>query len=102
MQMLTERGPDLQGQHNVTFAAAELEFRGHVLWQQGTVPCQQPVVRGNQVLLLNGDIYNKVGNPWTSDTQWLFDQLTTIIDFSEAGVNKYIYCNWRLAQIDFL
>lgn len=83
--MLSQRGPDLQGQHTVKFPAAEIEFRGYVLWQQGDVPCSQPVVKNNHVMLLNGDIYNKLGNPLLSDTQWLFEQLT-MIDQSEVNV----------------
>lgn len=77
MKLLGQRGPDLQGQHTVRFPGeAELEFRGHVLWQQGDAPCLQPIVEGKHVMLLNGDIYNKPFNPAVSDTQWLFDQLT--------------------------
>lgn len=73
--MLSQRGPDLNGRHTVTLPSVELEFRAHVLWQQGLKPYPQPVVQGKSVMLLNGEIYHKSIHPLLSDTQWLSDQL---------------------------
>lgn len=100
MKMLSQRGPDLQGQHTVTFPnVAQLDFRGHVLWQQGDVPCAQPIVRDEHVMLLNGDIYNKpISIPLISDTQWLFEQLSMfekplVSYFLNNEINAHIHIN---------
>lgn len=83
--MLRQRGPDYQGQHTVSSEAAELEFRGNVLWQQGDTACKQPVVNDKHVMLLNGDIYNRPANSISlSDTKWMFNQL---ILFDKVEVN---------------
>lgn len=80
-KLLKSRGPD----RSKTIYNGFL-FHGTVLWQQGDVVCEQPVVSDDEniVLLFNGDLYmNCLENDVRSDTEFLFELISNAHTESE-------------------
>lgn len=79
LALLRRRGPDRTGEHRLHVGPAKhLHFCGQVLWQQGALPCAQPLVSqcDGSVLLWNGDVFSERDNFQLSDTEWLLNELT--------------------------
>lgn len=108
--LLSNRGPNKSGQHSIATTNYNILFRGHVLWQQGSQPCNQPLVHGDHILLMNGDIYTDRTNQEISDTEFLMNQIlkckVDFISFRMCIVRLvfvlWIICRTRKISWNFL
>ncbi|XP_062554551.1 asparagine synthetase domain-containing protein CG17486-like isoform X3 [Armigeres subalbatus] len=74
--LLNNRGPDYAG--SIIYDNRILMY-GSILWQQGSETTRQPIQSDRFVLLFNGDLFIDRGNTNASDTQWLFDRITSAV-----------------------
>ena len=108
--LLKNRGPD--NQNSVQFTSENgMKFYMHasLLWLRGSEPKIQPIVKDENFLLWNGDLFNIDLHEGLSDTEYISNKLSNACDkksirqtFAELnGPGAYVYYNQNLETIWF-